>query len=69
MDKKLIGQYLVDENIVSPDQVQRALELQALQLSGSSTPLLGTILVQMGAAKEQDVTFALEHQERDRMRV
>lgn len=66
MDKKLIGQYLVDESKVSPDQVQRALELQALQLHGSNTPLLGTILIQMGAVQEQDISSALERQARDK---
>lgn len=64
MDKKLIGQYLIDNKLVSKDQLQRALELQALQL-GTNTPLIGTILVQMGALKEQDVTSALEQQHHD----
>ncbi len=64
MDKKLIGQYLLENKLVSTDQLQRALELQALQL-GTNTPLIGTILVQMGALKEQDVTTALERQHQD----
>lgn len=69
MEKKLIGQYFVDDRLISSDQLQKALETQANSLRGGNTPLIGTVLVQMGAVKEQDVTFELEKQERDRMRV
>ncbi len=69
MEKKLIGQYFIDDKLVSPDQLRKALETQANSLSGGNTPLIGTVLVQMGAVKEQDVTFELEKQERDSMRV
>ncbi len=69
MEKRPIGQYLVDDKLVSQDQLQKALEIQANALSGGNTPLIGTVLVQMGAVNEQDVTFELEKQERDRMRV
>ncbi len=68
MEKKLIGQYLVDDKLISKDQLQKALETQANTLSGGVTPLIGTVLVEMGALNEQDVTFELEKQERDRMR-
>jgi hypothetical protein len=69
MEKKLLGQYLLEDKLISDGQLQKALETQANSLSGGNTPLLGTVLVQMGAVKEQDVTFELEKQERDSMRV
>ncbi len=69
MDKKLLGQYLLDEKLISSDQLQKALQVQANSLSGGNTPLIGTVLVQMGAISEQDVTFALEKQQRDQMRM
>lgn len=65
MDKKLIGQYLLDDSKISEEQLQRALELQALQL-GANTPLIGTVLVQLGAIREQDVTDALKQQQAER---
>ncbi|MGE5262863.1 MAG: hypothetical protein ACM3S0_05745 [Acidobacteriota bacterium] len=66
MDKKLLGQYLVEDNKLSDAQIQKALEIQANSLNGSNTPLLGTLLVRMGLIKEQDVTQALERQTHDR---
>jgi hypothetical protein len=69
MERKLIGQYFIDDRLISQDQLQKALETQANSLQGGNTPLIGTVLVQMGAVNEQDVTFELEKQERDRMRV
>lgn len=69
MDKKLIGEYLEAERLINENQLRKALETQASMLNGGTAPLLGTILVQMGAVSEQDVTFALEKQERDRMRM
>ncbi len=68
MGKKPIGEYLVTDHRITRDQLEKALERQANLLYGGTTPLLGTVLVQMGAVKEQDVTFALEQQERDGMR-
>ncbi len=66
MDRKLLGQYLMDNHKVTERQIQNALELQAMSLQGGNTPLIGTVLVAMGVANEQDVTSALERQERDR---
>lgn len=66
MEKKLLGQYLKDDHKLSEAQVQKALEMQANRLQGGNTPLLGTLLVQMGLVKEQDVTVALERQSNDR---
>ncbi len=68
MESKLIGQYMIDDKLISPAQLQKALETQANSLQSGTTPLIGTVLVQMGAVNEQDVTFELEKQERDRMR-
>jgi hypothetical protein len=67
MNKKLLGQYLMDEQKLSDAQIQKALEIQANSLQGGNTPLLGTLLVQLGMLKEQDVTEALEKQTNDRM--
>ena len=66
MDKKLLGQYLVEDHKLSDAQIQKALEIQANSLNGANTPLLGTLLVRMGLIKEQDVTQALERQTHDR---
>lgn len=66
MDRKLIGQYLVDAHKVTDRQVENALELQAMSLQGGNTPLIGTVLVAMGVTDEQEVTAALERQARDR---
>ncbi len=66
MDRKLLGQYLMDDHKVTERQIQNALELQAMSLHGGNTPLIGTVLVAMGVANEQDVTSALQRQERDR---
>ncbi|MBI4788004.1 MAG: hypothetical protein HY782_13280 [Chloroflexi bacterium] len=68
MEMKLLGQYLVDGHQISEAQVQKALEVQANSLRGGQAPLFGTVLVEMGAVKEQDVTQALEQQEIDRSR-
>ena len=65
MYRKRFGDYLIDGNLVTPDQLQRALELQILQLPGSNA-LLGDVLVQLGAIGEQDVAQILERQELDR---
>ncbi len=66
MDRKLLGQYLMDDHKITEQQIQNALELQAMSLQGGNTPLIGTVLVAMGVANEQDVTSALKRQERDR---
>ncbi len=66
MDRKLLGQYLMDDHKVTEGQIQNALELQAMSLQGGNTPLIGTVLVAMGVANEQDVTSALKRQEHDR---
>ena len=68
MERKLIGQYLLEDSKINETQIEKALEVQANSLHGGNTPLFGTLLVQMGAVREQDVTEALERQEIDRSR-
>ena len=69
MKEKLLGEYLIAEKRITPDQLEKALELQANELQGGQAPLIGNVLMQLGAVNEQDIAFALEKQERDRMRV
>jgi hypothetical protein len=66
---KMIGEYLTAEKKITPEQLQKALQLQANSIQSGRMPLIGTVLVQMGALNDQDLAFALEAQERDRMRV
>jgi phosphopantetheine adenylyltransferase len=69
MDKQLIGEYLIRDDLVTPEQLTRALEVQAARVERGKMPLVGTILIEMGAVNAQDLAFALAEQERDRMRV
>ncbi len=69
VERKPLGQYLLQEQLINQQQLDRALQIQANAFSGANTPLIGTVLVQMGALHEQDVTAALEKQERDRREV
>ena len=62
MPRKRIGEYLVDARLVTPEQVQRALDLQALQLPGTDA-LTGSVLVQLGIIQERDIALALSQQE------
>ncbi len=66
VENKLIGEYLVAENKITNDQLQKALEIQANSIHGGKMPLLGTVLVEMGALPERELTETLQHQERDR---
>ncbi len=69
MNMKKIGEYLIERNLISRAQLEQALETQAGRIEGGHMPLIGTILVEMGAVNEHDLNFALAEQERDRMRV
>ncbi len=64
--QKLIGEYLIGEKKITPDQLQNALEIQANSIRGGKMPLLGTILVELGAVEERDLAATLARQERDR---
>ncbi len=68
MRTKLLGEYLVDGKLITLDQLQRALDLQILQVAGSDAHV-GNILVQLGVIQEGDIATALEHQRSDRSRV
>ncbi len=64
--QKLIGEYLIGEKKITPGQLQNALEIQANSIRGGKMPLLGTILVELGAVEERDLAETLARQERDR---
>ena len=55
--KKLLGEYLVDEGLVKPDQIQQALEEQ--KKAGSR---LGQMLIDLGFINEDDLIIALARQ-------
>ncbi len=67
MEKKRIGEYLVDAKLVTPEQLQRALDLQVLQLLDAKA-LLGSVLIQLGMIEEQDIAVALQQQQGDTTR-
>jgi hypothetical protein len=67
MMHKPIGEYLVEERKITRDQLMQSLAMQANPVLGRSTPLLGTILVEMGALSQGELARALERQEADRM--
>ena len=56
-EKKLLGHVLVEKNIVTQEEVDKALEQQ--KVSGK---LLGRILVDLGFCSEEDVLKALSSQ-------
>ena len=62
MARKRIGESLVDARLVTPEQVQRALDLQALQLPGTDA-LTGSVLLQLGIIQEHDIALALSQQQ------
>ncbi len=66
-ERKMIGEYLIEDRKIKAEQLQRALEIQADSMQGGRTPLLGTILVEvMHVVSARDLTATLERQERDR---
>lgn len=67
--KRRIGDYLIADQLITRAQLETALHKQADSARGGHMLLLGTVLVQMGAVQEQDLAFALEEQERERMRI
>lgn len=67
--RKLIGDYLIEEHLVTLDQLDKALEIQSRSLNGGHMPPIGATLVKMGVLNEQDLAFALAHQEREDMRI
>lgn len=69
MEKRRIGQYLMDENKLTPQQLEQALSNQERRAQVGAKPMLGTVLVEMGLVNQQDLAFALERQQRDYGRV
>lgn len=67
MQGKRFGEYLIDGNRITPDQLKKALELQVLQPVGDGVPV-GKVLYQLGCIEEADIAAALAKQESDRRR-
>lgn len=66
MQKKFIGQYLIEDGKITRAQLERALATQANYFGNRHMPLIGTILIEMGAVTEADLNAALRRQETDR---
>ncbi len=66
MEKKLLGEYLIAEKLVTKKQLESALERQAQNIKGGHAPLLGTVLVEMGAIEERALVPILQRQALDR---
>jgi hypothetical protein len=58
--RRMLGEILIDEGLVSPDGLERALKIQKMRL--------GEVLVEIGACKREDVDRALELQRLGRTR-
>ena len=63
---KAIGEYLIEDGKITREQLVQALAMQANPVLGRSTPLLGSILVEMGALTQGELERELERQEADR---
>ncbi len=58
-----LGDYLVEKGLVTPQEVNQALEIQAVsRRQGAPPQLLGKILVQMGAINQEDLDEAVTEQ-------
>ncbi len=69
MQRRPIGQYLIEGKRLSHVQLEKALQIQAARKGDRHPPFIGMILVWMGAIKEHDITIALAEQQRDRSRM
>ncbi len=67
MEKKLIGEYLIADKLITPQQLEKALEIQAQNIKGGHAPLLGTVLVEMGVIEERRLVPVLKQQAQDRL--
>ncbi len=65
--QKLFGEYLVADHLITRDQLQRALGIQSAIRHGKRFPLIGTVLVGMGAITSQDLNAVLREQQLDRL--
>jgi len=59
-----IGDILVEQEVVAPKEIQRALEIQS-----QSMPSIGNILKTMGKVGDRDIATAIETQHRQRMKM
>ncbi len=66
---KLIGQYLLEDGLVSDEELRKALELQSRRVQAQTAPLIGSLLVEMGAVDQPDLDVELEKQARERARL
>ncbi|MBI4670385.1 MAG: hypothetical protein HY741_01785 [Chloroflexi bacterium] len=62
MEKQHIGEYLVVDKRLAPEELEHALYIQCRRAQVGAKPLLGTLLVEMGWVSQEDVAFALEQQ-------
>lgn len=69
MENRRIGEYLVDNKRITPQQLEQALATQTRRSEIGTKPLLGSVLMEMGWLNSQDLAFALETQERDKRRM
>jgi hypothetical protein len=66
MEKKLLGEYLIADKAITKQQLKSALARQAQGEQAGRRPMLGAVLVEMGALSQQDLAIVLDKQERDR---
>lgn len=64
MEKRRIGEYLLDEKKITPQQLDQALSTQTRRSRIGAKPMLGTVLVEMGWINQNDLESALEQQQR-----
>jgi hypothetical protein len=62
MASTLIGQVLVEMGFATPEQINQALQRQALADPAHGAQLLGEILIDMGVVTDDQVRQALEAQ-------
>jgi hypothetical protein len=63
---KTIGQYLVDEGVLTPAQVDAALERQRAMASRGEQRRFGEVLLEMRLATAAQVQAAIDRQQRER---
>jgi hypothetical protein len=68
-EQKRIGEYLIENNKISPQELEQALYIQSRRAQVGAKPLLGTVLLEMWRISEQDLDHALEQQAREHVLV
>jgi hypothetical protein len=64
--QKLFGEYLVEEKLITRDELYKALGIQMATRHGKRFPLIGTVSVGMGAITSGNLDTTLQEQQRDR---